>query len=87
MVLWQSTDRGDHWTRVRQLTANSARNHTFARRPVNAHPDFYALWADGDARRSSPSRLCFCNRAGDVFLLPERMDGERARAVPVAAAK
>jgi len=83
MVLWRSRDGGVTWTRVRQLTADSVRNHTYARRPVNAHPDFFALWADGDARRPSASRLYFCNRDGDVFVLPGRMESDRARPVRV----
>src|SRR5690606_151929 len=53
MVMWLSRDLGETWQRKKQLTANSERNHTYARRPVNAHPGFYALWADGDARQPS----------------------------------
>jgi hypothetical protein len=74
MVLWLSRDRGAAWQRLKQLTAGSARNHTYARRPVNAHPDFYALWADGNARSPSESCLYFTNQAGDhVWRLPPVM--------------
>jgi hypothetical protein len=34
MVLWTSVDRGTTWKRVTQLTRNSLRNHTCARRPA-----------------------------------------------------
>ena len=78
MVLWRSKDRGASWETVRQMTQDSPRNHTYARAVVNAHPDFHALWADGDARKPSASTLYFCNRDGDVFALPETMDGEQA---------
>ncbi len=81
MILWTSTDEGETWTRTRQLTANSTRNHTYARRPVNAHPDFYAFWADGHAREPSVSQLYFCNRSGDVFVLPARMTADTAKPV------
>jgi len=76
MAMWVSPDRGATWKKLRQLTANSERNHTYARRPVNAHPDFYALWADGHGRKPSISNLYFCDRAGNVYLLPRKMKGE-----------
>lgn len=79
MCLWKSEDDGVTWREARQLTVDSPYNHTYARRPVNAHPDFYAFWADGNARRPSESRLYFCNRDGDVFQLPPVMTGPFAR--------
>jgi hypothetical protein len=80
MVLWTSRDRGRTWTKVKQLTRDSPRNHTYARRPLHAHPDFYALWADGDAFRPSESYLYFTNKTGDkVWRLPARMDGDFAK--------
>lgn len=75
MVAWTSSDRGHTWKQAREITRQSRFNHTYARRPVNAHPDFYAFWADGDGRKPSPSRLYFCNRLGDkVYRLPESMN-------------
>jgi hypothetical protein len=80
MVMWLSRDQGKTWTRVKQLTRNSPRNHTYARKPVNAHPDFYALWADGDAKKPSDSFLYFTNKNGSrVWRLPAAMKGEFAR--------
>ena len=63
----------------KQLTSGSERNHTYARRPVNAQPAFYALWADGNAREPSESHIYFCNSKGDVFELPTKMEGQTAR--------
>ena len=63
---------------ARQLTSGSTRNHTYVRRPVRAHPDFYALWADGNARKPSNSSLYCTNRAGEVFRLPETMHRDSA---------
>lgn len=75
MVMWTSNDEGQTWKKVRDITKNSPRNHSYARRPVNAHPDFYAFWADGDAFKFSPSRLYFTNKAGDkVWVLPQIMN-------------
>ena len=74
MVMWTSLDQGATWKRVKQLTHDSPRNHTYARRPLNAHPDFYALWADGNARQPSESYLYFTNQRGDhVWRLPPSM--------------
>ena len=74
IAAWSSNDKGRTWTKVRQITRNSPYNHSYVRRPVNAHPDFYAFWADGHAREMSPSRLYFCDRTGQkVFRLPTHM--------------
>jgi hypothetical protein len=84
MVMWVSPDRGATWARVKALTANSPRNHTYARRPLDAHPDFYALWADGDARRPSESHLYFTDKAGSkVWRLPAAMTADAERPGPV----
>lgn len=80
MVLWTSTDQGQTWTNVKQLTHDSPRNHTYARRPLNAHPDFYALWADGNGRKPSESFLYFTNQRGDhVWRLPAKMETDFAK--------
>jgi hypothetical protein len=76
MAMWESRDKGNSWEMVRKLTQNSPYNHTYARRPVDAHPDFYAFWADGHGRQPSESRLYFCNKDGEVFMLPQKMEGE-----------
>ncbi|MDP6633424.1 MAG: BNR-4 repeat-containing protein [Phycisphaerae bacterium] len=79
VAMWTSDDSGDTWKLARQLTARSERNHTYVRRPVNAHKDFYALWADGHGRKPSESDLYFCNRKGDVYRLPRKMTGKFAK--------
>jgi hypothetical protein len=79
MAMWVSQDRGKSWRMARQLTRNSERNHTYARRPVNAHPDFYALWADGHGRKPSISCLYFCDKGGNVYVLPRKMTADFAK--------
>ena len=79
VAMWSSSDGGDTWRRVRWLTCNSLYNHTYVRRPVRAHADFYAFWADGHGREPSPSRLYFATRDGRVFRLPTSMTKETAR--------
>lgn len=84
MVAWTSHDEGRSWSR-RPLTAASRFNHGYARTPLEAHPGFHALWADGSPLEPSPSRLHFCTRGGRVFRLPETMAGDRAAPEPLPA--
>jgi len=80
MVMWVSNDRGAKWTRVKQLTHARQMNHTYAKKPVNAQPDFYAIWADGDTLKPSESSLYFTDRAGSaVWRLPRLMTADEQR--------
>ncbi|MHC5537003.1 BNR-4 repeat-containing protein, partial [Singulisphaera rosea] len=77
MVMWTSPDEGASWTPTRRLTNDPKRNHSYARRPLNAHPDFYALWADGNAREKSDSNLYFTDKPGThVWRLPAKVAGD-----------
>lgn len=79
MVLWTSRDEGATWQVKKLLTRDSELNHTYARRPIDAHPQFYALWADGSPLEPSESRLYFTDREGSaVWRLPTNMDAEFA---------
>jgi hypothetical protein len=78
IVMLTSRDAGNSWTR-KPLTAKSRFNHTYVRKPVNAHPDFYAIWADGSPLAPTMSSLYFCTKNGEVFRLPAKMDGDNAR--------
>ncbi len=82
MALWTSDDDGDSWRMQRQLTRESARNHSYARRPLHAHPGFVAFWADGNPDELSESRLYFCDREGEVYQLPVVMTGHEAEPTP-----
>jgi len=84
MAMWTSDDEGRSWKMVRRLTRGSARNHTYARRPVDAHPDFYAFWADGHGRRPSESCLYFCTADGAVRRMPAEMPDDFAPAEVVS---
>jgi hypothetical protein len=79
IAMWVSRDKGLTWKKAGQLTNGSERNHTYARRPVNAHPDFYAIWADGHGRKPSQSLLYFCDKQGNTYVLPREMDEEFVR--------
>ena len=79
VAMWTSRDRGRIWKKTAQLTSGSPRNHSYVRRPVNAHPDFYAFWADGNSSAPSVSELYFATRDGRVFRLPPEMSSGTAK--------
>jgi len=79
IAIWTSIDRGKNWQRIQLVTSGSEFNHTYVRRPLNAHPDFYAMWADGHCRKMSQSHLYFCDKTGEnVYRLPYTMEGDYA---------
>jgi len=79
MVHWTSKDKGKTW-KSRRLTHAKAFNHTYARKPVNAHPDFFAIWADGDTRKPSDSSIYFTNKSGSkIYRLPRKMPADFAK--------
>ncbi|MEQ6119481.1 BNR-4 repeat-containing protein [Reichenbachiella sp. MALMAid0571] len=76
IAMWVSKDQGVSWSKEKQLTNNDEFNHNYARRPLNAHSDFYAFWADGHGRMSSKSRLYISTKEGEVYQFPEQMNQE-----------
>lgn len=72
MQMHLSRDAGKTWM-VKALTKNSTQNHSYARKPIQAHPQFWAFWADGNGRKPSASSLYFCTKQGEVFQLPTLM--------------
>ena len=83
MVMWLSRDQGAKWEMAKTLTHDSRYNHTYARKPVNAHAEFYALWADGSPLEPTPSSLYFATKDGRVFRLPQHMKAPTAKPEPV----
>ena len=74
IAMWLSRDQGQTWEPPQDVTQNSPCNHGYVRRPVNAHPDFYGFWADGNSDKMSESRLYFTDKAGSrVWCLPYDM--------------
>ena len=77
MVLWESRDQGGSWKSLKQLTFDRRLQHTYARRPIGAHPDFAALWADGNPVTPGNSHLYFTDEeCSHVWRLPETMTAE-----------
>ncbi|MBN1144202.1 MAG: BNR-4 repeat-containing protein [Bacteroidales bacterium] len=84
IALWESKDRGISWSKKKQLTQNSTRNHNYLRRPLLAHPDFYGIWADGHGRQPSESYLYFTNQDWEVFRLPREASEPEIIPMPLA---
>lgn len=85
-MVWESTDQGDSWSRIREVTESSPRNHNYVRRPNNARDPFYFFWADGDPTQFGPSHLYFGNSAGDhVWRLPYSFEGATAEPKLISA--
>jgi len=83
IALWESNDAGATWIKSHDLTSGSTNNHTYVRRTLNAHDEFYAFWADGNALAPSPSRLYFTTRdAKKAYELPASIAGERVKLFP-----
>jgi hypothetical protein len=87
IAMWVSDDGGTTWVKERQMTSGSQFNHTYVRRPENADPGFYGFWADGHGREPSISHLYFCNRDGEVFVLPTEMNEDTQAPLKVAPGK
>jgi hypothetical protein len=74
-----SRDQGKTWEKGATFPLDNGRNQTYVRRPWHAQDDFYGFWADGNALEPSESDLYFCTKAGKVYRLPRKMDGQAAR--------
>ena len=83
IVIWTSSDQGGHWKKSKQVTRNSAMNHTYIRRPQKAKQPFYYYWADGNPVAISRSSLYFGNLAGEVWQLPYQMIHDFESPVPL----
>ena len=79
---WVSHDAGETWSLEKKLTSGSERNQNYPRQPLGYAPGFYAFWADGNGRRPSLSRLYFCDRDLNVYMMPLSFEGDFADPEP-----
>ncbi len=86
VAMWVSRNHGEDWQLRKQVTRDSAYNHSYVRRPLDAQDPFFAFWADGDPSKLSESRLYFTNSTGDRYWqLPYDMQGQYAEPIEVAS--
>lgn len=84
LALWFSKNDGESWDKILDITAESARNNSYPRRPLNADNDFFSFWADGDADKFSVSQLYFTNKkCNKVWVLPYKMEKDLERPVRI----
>ena len=81
LAIYQSIDQGKSWTKTKQLTCNSPRNHGYVRRPLQAHDPFYFFWADGNPHEFSISKLYFGDSKGNVWQMPYSFSGKTAEPI------
>jgi hypothetical protein len=80
MALWESDDEGVSWKKTEDITSNSIKNNSYARRPLNAAKGFYSFWADGDAEKISRVNIYFTDEnCKKVWVLPYYMKNEFER--------
>lgn len=84
MAIWESYDKGESWRNLGSITSQSARNHSYARRPENCQPEFYAFWADRNTEAFSRSYLYYATKNGDVYQMPYELENDLAYAIPFA---
>jgi len=88
VAIWTSSDEGKTWKKAKNLTRESLLNHSYVRRPLNAHKDFYAFWADGNPEKLSESHLYFTDIKGEnVWELPYTMKEKREKPLIVKSFK
>ncbi len=83
IAVWSTADGGKEWKLEKQLTSKSNYNHTYVRRPLHAHKDFFAIWADGHGRRPSESYLYYSDSNGKVFRLPRHFTEKEIQVKPL----
>ena len=87
IAAWRSDDAGETWRLEKMLTENSERNQNYPRQPLNVNGGFYSFWADGHGREPSVSRLYFCDKDLNVYLMPLSFEGDFAKPIPYKKGK
>lgn len=77
LVLWESTDKGKTWKKVKAITANSPRNHNYVRKVVHGIAPFQYFWADGNPSVPGKSFLYIGDSKGNIRQLPYVMTQDR----------
>ncbi|MFT5886930.1 MAG: hypothetical protein ACI9IP_003402 [Arcticibacterium sp.] len=76
IAIWESTDMGETWEKLKTITKDSELSHSYVRRPVNFKDPFSFFWADGHSHKLSKSELYFGNFKGETWKLPYHMKND-----------
>lgn len=76
IAIWTSKNAGKTWHKKKQITANSALNNSYVRRPLNHKAPFNFFWANGNPEKISSSELFFGDFEGNIYLLPYDMKSD-----------
>ncbi len=79
LAIWQSKNKGESWTKTKQLTRNSEYSHSYVRRPVNYQQPFCFFWSDGHSHNFSKCELYFGDFDGNIWRLPYQMNSDFAQ--------
>lgn len=83
IAIWQSTNKGETWKKLKTITKNSERSHSYVRRPVNFKDPFCFFWFDGHSHKFSKSELYFGNFKGEIWKLPYRMKNDYEKPIKI----
>jgi hypothetical protein len=83
LAIWQSTDGGETWEKLKTISRNSKLSHSYVRRPVNFKEPFCFFWSDGHAHKLSRSELYFGNFNGEIWKLPYSMTSNYEKPVKI----
>ncbi|WPP51023.1 BNR-4 repeat-containing protein [Catalinimonas niigatensis] len=79
VVIWKSADKGKSWSKRRQITQQSERNHNYIRRVVNGKDPFFYFWSDGNPDSLSQSVMYFGDSQGNYWQLPYQMENNEEK--------
>lgn len=83
IAIWQSSDKGVNWEKVKTITKNSEQSHSYVRRPLNFKDPFCFFWADGHSHKFSKSELYFGNFKGEIWKLPYSMSKDYEKPIRI----
>ena len=73
LAIWQSTNNGEIWKKIKTITDSSEFSHSYVRKPVNFKSPFCFFWANGHSHNFSTSKLFFGDFEGNIWQLPYSM--------------
>lgn len=83
IAIWQSTDKGETWKKLKKITESSELSHSYVRRPVNFKKPFCFFWSDGHSHKFSKSELYFGNFKGEIWKLPYSMKNDYEKPIKI----